>query len=102
MKKCISLLLCAILLLSSMPAFAQSQAQTPIVDTSDATALAYLNGFVALCVDRSHIFYAGEKHETDAPARIIDSRTLVPVRAVSEAFFRTVNWNDKTQTVTIE
>lgn len=37
----------------------------------------------------------------DSPAVIVDSRTLVPVRAVSEAFGCKVLWNDETKTVSI-
>ncbi|MBR5586814.1 MAG: copper amine oxidase N-terminal domain-containing protein [Clostridia bacterium] len=61
---------------------------------------------VQLAIDSPSMRIYGMEDSTDitldvAP-QIINSRTLVPVRAVSEAFFRTVNWNDKTQTVTIE
>lgn len=37
----------------------------------------------------------------DVPAALIDGRTLVPVRAVSEAFDCTVSWSDSTRTVRI-
>ena len=38
----------------------------------------------------------------DAPARLIDdSRTLVPLRAVSEAFGCTVNWSGELQRVDV-
>ena len=37
----------------------------------------------------------------DSPACIIDERTLVPVRAISEAFGAGVDWDGSTQTVTI-
>lgn len=46
---------------------------------------------------------AGESvfHELDVPATIIDSRTLVPVRAVAECFGFSVEWDEETRTVTI-
>lgn len=38
----------------------------------------------------------------DVPAQIINDRTLVPVRAIAEAFGCNVDWNSNTQTVTIK
>lgn len=38
----------------------------------------------------------------DAPAQMVDDRTLVPLRAVSEAFGMDVDWDESTQTVTIK
>lgn len=37
----------------------------------------------------------------DVPAKIVNDRTLVPLRAVSEAFECTVDWDGDTRTVTI-
>lgn len=37
----------------------------------------------------------------DVPAQIVNNRTMVPIRAIVEAFGATVNWNEKTQTVFI-
>ncbi len=42
----------------------------------------------------------GENIEFDQPPIIIDGRTLVPLRAIFEAMGATVDWNDKTKTVT--
>lgn len=39
--------------------------------------------------------------ELDSPPVIIDSRTLAPVRAISEAIGCNVGWNPETSTVTI-
>ena len=39
--------------------------------------------------------------ELDVPPMIINGRTLVPARAVSEAIGKTVNWNGNTRTVII-
>jgi serpin B len=44
---------------------------------------------------------SSDKFELDVPAKIVDDRTLVPLRAVSEAFDCTVEWDEATQTVTI-
>lgn len=39
--------------------------------------------------------------EFDVPPQIVDSRTLVPVRAISEAMGKKVDWVDETRTVLI-
>ena len=39
--------------------------------------------------------------DLDVPARIIEGRTFVPLRAVSEAFSADVQWDGETKTVTI-
>ncbi len=39
--------------------------------------------------------------ELDVPAQLIDGRTLVPVRAISEALECTVDWDEATRTVII-
>lgn len=46
--------------------------------------------------------YVNEDVKTlDVPAKLISSRTMVPVRAISEAFGCNVDWVDATQTVVI-
>lgn len=37
----------------------------------------------------------------DVPAKIVEDRTLIPLRAVSEAYNCTVDWDGETRTVTI-
>ena len=37
----------------------------------------------------------------DSPACVVNDRTLVPVRAISEAYKTKVDWNGDTRTVTI-
>ena len=43
----------------------------------------------------------GESIALDVPAQLINSRTMVPVRAIAEAFGVNVEWNDKAQTVVL-
>ncbi len=42
-----------------------------------------------------------EKIQLDVPAQLINEKTMVPVRAVSEAFWCKVGWIDELRTVTI-
>jgi len=44
----------------------------------------------------------GEAIEFDVPPQIIDNRTMVPLRAISEALDAKVEWDEQTQTITIE
>ena len=47
--------------------------------------------------------YKNDKAVTlDVPAKIVNSRTLVPVRAIAEAFGSQVQWDGKTKTVIIK
>ena len=40
-------------------------------------------------------------YELDVPAQIVNDRTLIPLRAVSEALGKTVSWDGSTRTATI-
>ncbi len=56
---------------------------------------------IKLTIDSS-IMYVNDSIVTlDSPACIVDERTLVPVRAISEAYNTTVDWNGDNKTVTI-
>lgn len=57
---------------------------------------------VALSIGSNSIYYGGEKHTTDAAAYVKDNRTLIPVRAVAEAFGLDVSWDGDTSSVTID
>ncbi len=59
---------------------------------------------VEITIGEKKIKKNGEYLETeiDVPAQIVDSRTLVPVRAISEAYDCTVEWDADTRTVLIK
>lgn len=56
---------------------------------------------VSLEIGKNYITIDGMAKELDVPAQIINSRTMVPVRAISEAFGCQVGWDAGTQTVLI-
>lgn len=56
---------------------------------------------VSLTVGENVITVNGGAKELDVSAQIKDNRTLVPVRAISEAFGCDVAWDGETRTVTI-
>jgi hypothetical protein len=52
-------------------------------------------------IDNTQAYVNGAEKILDVPAQIINSRTLVPVRFISESLGATVGWSDTTRTVTI-
>ncbi len=71
-------------------------------DEDTQTAAAYRNGTtVTLTIGDSWIYKNGTAIYLDVPSMLINDRTLVPVRAVSEAFDCTVDWDGGSGTVII-
>lgn len=62
---------------------------------------------IAMCIDAEHFsvtdVLSGETKSIalDVPAQIVSDRTLIPLRAVSEALGKTVGWDGETRTVSI-
>lgn len=56
---------------------------------------------ICLTVDDTTMYINDEEKILDTPACIVENRTLVPVRAVSEAFGIKVDWIGETRTVVI-
>ena len=56
---------------------------------------------ISLQIGSTNLYVNGNVKILDVPAKLINSRTLVPVRAISEAFGCKVDWIDATQTVII-
>ncbi|MGN0149259.1 MAG: copper amine oxidase N-terminal domain-containing protein [Clostridia bacterium] len=56
---------------------------------------------VTLQINSNTLYRNGESKTLDVPARLVDDRTLVPIRAVAEAFDYNVDWDGTAQTVTI-
>ena len=67
------------------------------------TATATKNGItVSVTIDSNKMQKNAEEIKLDVPARLVgDSRTLVPLRAISEAFGCRVEWDEKLQRVDI-
>ncbi len=59
------------------------------------------NTTIQLTIDSNTMYVNGNTVTLDSPACIINDRTLVPVRAISEAYNTKVDWNGDTRTVTI-
>jgi hypothetical protein len=67
------------------------------------TATATKDGItVSVTIDSNRMQKNGEEIKLDVPARLVgDSRTLVPLRAISEAFGCRVEWDEALQRVDI-
>ncbi len=71
-------------------------------DDDTQTATAERGGdVVAVTIDSEMLYKNGRAVVLDVPARMIDDRTLVPVRAISESFDAEVEWIEETQSVII-
>lgn len=74
------------------------------VDWDDSERSAIISkdeSYVKIYIGRSYLLADGEEIPIVAPARLIDSRTMIPIRAVSEAFGHKVDWDGDTYTVTV-
>ena len=71
-------------------------------DTTKKITATLGNTVVTLRVDTPAMYVNGSEHMLDMPATVVDGRTLVPVRAVSEAFNCEVTWDGKNNVVSIK
>ena len=56
---------------------------------------------IKVSIGSSELYKSGTVKELDVPAKLINDKTMVPARAVSEAFGATVDWDQSTRTVII-
>ncbi|MEG2584225.1 MAG: copper amine oxidase N-terminal domain-containing protein, partial [Oscillospiraceae bacterium] len=56
---------------------------------------------VSITINENTLVKNGEKIELSVSSKLINEKTMVPIRAISEAFEATVTWNDETSTVSI-
>lgn len=57
---------------------------------------------ISLAINSDQLYQNGTPKTLDVPAQIMNGRTMVPVRAISEAFNCQVGWDQNTRTVTVE
>ena len=71
-------------------------------DDETKTVYALKDGvMVVIQIGKDIMFVNNTRVELDAPAVIVDDRTMVPLRAIAQAYGSTVNYDDETKTVTI-
>lgn len=56
---------------------------------------------IVIPIDSTTVYVNGEEKILDVPAQIINSRTMVPARFVSEALDCVVTWNGETETAAV-
>lgn len=69
-------------------------------DTRTVT-LDYNDNEIRLVIDSTTAYLNGAANELDTAPAIINERTMLPIRFVSESFGFDVEWNGETQTITI-
>ncbi len=57
---------------------------------------------ITMQIDSDKMFINETAVTLDVPARIVNDRTVVPLRAVSEGMNSIVNWDGETKTVTVD
>ncbi|MGI6452582.1 MAG: N-acetylmuramoyl-L-alanine amidase [Syntrophomonadaceae bacterium] len=71
-------------------------------DQATSTVIAYNDLIsVVLPIGATTATVNGKGREMGVPAKIIDDRTLVPLRFIAEAFEGEVEWNEKDRTITV-
>lgn len=70
-----------------------AETKTVTVEKADST--------LKLAIGEKIMTDNGSEIKLDSPAQIVNNRTMVPLRAISESFACTVDWNSETKTVII-
>ncbi|MBR0470299.1 MAG: copper amine oxidase N-terminal domain-containing protein, partial [Clostridia bacterium] len=56
---------------------------------------------ITMQIDSANMFVGEESVELDVPAKIVNDRTVVPIRAIAEGMNSEVKWDGETRTVTV-
>ena len=71
-------------------------------DPETLGATAEVNGqTVTFFIDQLTAWTGGEPAEMDVPARLIQDKTMVPLRFLSESLGYTVTWDEETRTASV-
>jgi len=57
---------------------------------------------IKMNIDQDRAYVNGLEYLLDSPPKILNGRTLVPVRFISESIGKVVSWNNETRTVIIK
>lgn len=81
----------------------ESLGATVSYDKRSQTVIALKNGAeINLVIGSKYPSINGEKKAIEVPAKIVNGRTLVPLRFVSETLGARVSWDNENKTITIE
>lgn len=71
-------------------------------DSETSTAVLTLGkDKITLNIGSETAFFNEEKHTLDVAPKIINDRTMLPIRFIAESFKFAVDWDEKTETITI-
>ncbi|MEG0900406.1 MAG: copper amine oxidase N-terminal domain-containing protein [Oscillospiraceae bacterium] len=76
-------------------------ASTSWDDPSKTATISIDNKVIKVTINSTSMYINDSKVPVTQPAQIINGRTMVPLRAISEAFSAEVNWNGDTRTISI-
>ena len=76
-----------------------TQTTTKVVETQTESTTFNINSIVNKSRVKILVYVDGKKVEFDQEPIVINGRTMVPMRAIFEAFGATVSWNNSTQQV---
>ena len=72
-----------------------------VEDGKEVVSARRANDNLLLTIGENRMYFNGREIALDVPAKIVNGRTLVPLRAISEAFECDVYWNGDTKTIDI-
>lgn len=87
-----------------VPLRAISEAMGATVDWNSATRTITLysgSKKIVLTIDSKKATINGKDYNIEAPPKIINGRTIIPLRFISEAFGAQVSWNESSRTISI-
>lgn len=71
-------------------------------DSDSQTVTAYKNGvLLSFTIGSTTLYHNSIEQSVDVPAQIVDGRTLIPVRVISECLGADVDWDSENNTVNI-
>lgn len=77
------------------------RSEQDFIDFAD-NFFAQKNPEIKLTIDSDYMICNGKKIKLDVPAQIINNRTMVPLRAIAEAYNFNVQWDEKSNQITAE
>lgn len=69
---------------------------------NQSTTLKYENNEIVLTINNKTAYLNNEEHQLNTAPVIINGRTMLPIRFISESFGFNVSWNESEKTITIE
>ena len=70
-------------------------------DAANTAVLTYKNDVIRLTIDSTTAYLNDVAQTLDVAPALINDRTMLPIRFISESFKFDVEWDDETQTVTV-